>query len=394
MVNQNYHHAIIDHKDKEMTVIASYDIYGCKVLLADTLITSQQENESTLVLPTLGERSSTIADSNAYIAGNLQKIQILSDYCAIAYAGKVSLAHQFITALSEILKERTLSISDIENTYTNIDKNNELAIIYLYNIGDEKIISGGLNCKNTISDTLGKVIYQGSGGQAITDYIRWLDNNPNMHQQPSDDELVAHSVCVAIQQIAQLKLAEISSNNNPESIKDLFGSGYEIVSFYDGKFNKIDLTYAFIELTHNPITSYVNINDPYLILSNYMEDGFLIHERYQIDNYDYLRNINSVEYHYNQIITPSLLNINKTIQNTTQKNKLNQLNFCCFIFHDNFKYGYEMCQLIIMRSDAPPIRIKKRKEGNLYQVYYTKQTKDRLIKFVEKNYVKAKVPTI
>lgn len=370
-----------------MTVIASYDIYGCKVLLADTLITSEQRNEYELVLPTLGERSSIIADGHAYIAGNLQKIQILSDYCAVAYAGNVSLAHQFITALSEILKIRPLLISDIENTYEDIDGDNELAIIYLYNIGGEEIISGGLNCKSALSDVLGEVIYRGSGEEAITDYIKWLDNNTYRHQ-PSDDELVAHSVCVAIQQIAQLKLAEISSSSTPESIKDRFGSGYEIVSFYGGKFNKIDLTYAFIELTHNPLTSHVVINYPYLILSNYIDDGFLINDRYQQDNYEHLADSDSVEYHYNQIITPSLLNCNKVIPSITQENKINKLNFCCLVIHDNFEHGYDMWQSIIMRSDTPPINIKKCIEENIYKVVYSEQAENGLVDFIEKNYLK------
>lgn len=371
-----------------MTVIASYDIYGRKILLADTLITSQQKNENEIVLPTLGERSSIIADGHAYIACNLQKIQILSDYCVVAYAGNVSLAHHFITALNEILKVRVLLISDIENTYKNIDGNNELAIIYLYNICDEEIISGGLNCENSHSDVLGEVIYRGSGEQAITDYIKWLDNNTYEHR-PSDDELVSHSVCVTIQQIANLKLAEISSSGTPESIKNRFGSGYEIVSFYDGKFNKIDLTYVFIELTKNPLTSYVVINYPYLILSNYIDDGFLINDRYQQDNYENLVDGDSVEYHYNQIITPSLLNFNKTIPSITQENKLNKLNYCCFVFHDNFEHGYGMWQSIITRSDTPPISIKKCEEENLYQVVYSVQTECQLIDFVEKNYYKS-----
>ncbi|PRD13963.1 hypothetical protein [Pantoea coffeiphila] len=369
-----------------MTIIASYDICGCKVLLADTLITSQQKNEEKTTLPTLGKIDSTRVDGDVYIVGNLQKIQILSDYCAVAYAGKVSLAHRFITALSDILKERTLLIKDIEDTYKDIDVNNELAIIYLYNSGDEKITSGGLNSVYALSDVLGEVIYRGSGEQAITDYIKWLDNNTERYR-PSPDEVVANGVRVAIQQIAQLQMAEISSSNTPESIKDYFGSGYEIVSFYDGKFNKIDLTYAFIELTYNHQTKNIDINYPYLILSHYMDDDFLVHERYQKDNYDYLADRNSVEYNYNKIFTPSLLNYDKIITNTAQENKLNTLNFCCFVFHDNFKHGYEMWQSIVMRSDTPPISIKNCNEENFYQVDYSLQAEIQLIDFVEKHYL-------
>lgn len=369
-----------------MTIIASYDIFGCKVLLADTLITSPQRNEDKPILPTLGKIYSTQVDDDVYIAGNLQKIQILSNYCAVAYAGKVALAHRFITALSDILKDRTLLISDIEKTYKDIDVNSELAIIYLYNSGDEKIIAGGLNCIDVLSDVLGKVIYRGSGEQAITDYIQWLDNNTVIHKPPSD-EVVANGVRIAIQQIAQLQMAEISSSNTPESIKDYFGSGYEIVSFYDGKFNKIDLTYAFIELTYNHQTKKIDINHPYLILSNYIENDFLVHERYQQHNYDYLADSNSIQYDYNKIFTPSLLNYNKAIPNVTQANKINTLNFCCFVLHDNFKYGYDMWQSIIMRSDTPPINIKKCNEGNFYQVDYSLQAEIQLIDFVERHYL-------
>ncbi|HDS9505660.1 TPA: hypothetical protein QH865_005392 [Klebsiella variicola] len=370
-----------------MTIIASYDIYGCKVLLADTLITSPQRNgDKPLILPTLGQLDSTQVDDNVYIFGNLQKIQILSDYCAVAYAGNVSLAHRFITALSNILKERTLLISDIENTYKYIDVNGELAIIYLYNTGDEEIISGGLNCINALSDILGEVIYRGSGGKAITDYIEWLDNNTERHR-PSPDEVVANGVKIAIQQIAQLQMAEISSDSTPESIKDSFGSGYEIVSFYDGKFNKIDLTYAFIELTYNQQTKKIDINYPYLILSHYIEGDFLVHERYQKDNFNYLADSISVEYHYNKIFTPSLLNYNEAIPNTTQENKVNTLNFCCFVFHDNFKHGYEMWQSIVMRSDTPPITIKKCNEKDFYYIDYSFQAEIQIIDFIESNYL-------
>lgn len=372
-----------------MTVIASYDIYGCKVLLADTLITTPQRNENEIVLPTLGERSAIIAEGQNYIACNLQKIQILSDYCAIAYAGSVNLAYQFITTLSEILKVRTILISDIQKTYEAIDKNNELAIIYLYNNGEEEIVSGGFNCRKTHSDTLGDVIYRGSGEQAITDYIKWVENNNIYGGRPSNDELVAHSVSVCIQQIALLKLAEISSIDTPESIKDSFGSGYEIVSFYEGKFNKIDLTYVFIELTLNAMTSEVEINNPYLILSNYIADGFLVNDRYQKNNFDYLADGEQVEYDYNQIITRSLLNFDKDNPEVSKENKQNKLNHCCFVFHDNFKNGYEMCQTIVMRSDTPPISINKCEEGKFYQIVYSKQTEYGLIDFIEKNYLES-----
>ncbi len=369
-----------------MTIIASYNINGCKILLADMLITSKQENQGNPTLPTLGKINSSRVDSDIYIAGNLQKIQILSEYCVIAYAGSVSLAYDFIKILNDIMKERTLLISDIESAYKSVDKNSELAIVYLYNVGDEEIISGGLNCVNAISDVLGEVIYRGSGEQAITDYIEWLDKNTNRYR-PSSDEVVAHAVSVAIQQTAQLQLAEISSNNIPESIKDYFGSGYEIVSFYNGKFNKIDLAYVFIELTYDPLTCFVNIEYPYLILSSYVENGFLVHERYQQKKYHHLADSDSVEYHYDKIFTSSLLNFNEAIPKITQENKINDLNFCCFVFHDNFKNGTDIWQSIVVRSDTPPVSIKKCDEENIYHVYYSNRTEIILTKFVEEHYL-------
>lgn len=368
-----------------MTIIAGYNINGCKVLLADILITSEQENEGELILPTLGEMNSSRVDSSIYIAGNLQKIQILSDYCAIAYAGSVSLAYDLIKILNDILSERKLLISDIKNAYKNIDKNSEMAIIYLYNIGNEEIISGGLNCDTALSDVLGEVIYRGSGEEAITDYMKWLDEISYKHQ-PLNDEAVAHAVSVAIQQTAQLQMAEIHSDNTPESIKDYFGSGYEIVSFYNGKFNKIDLSYVFLELTYNPQTSFVNIEYPYFILSNYVEDGFLVHERYQ-KNHDQLEVSDSVEYSYNKTFTPSLLDLNKHPPKTTQKNKINELNFCCFVLHDTFKSDNDIWQCIVMRSDTPPISVKKCIEENHYHVEYSDSTEIILTKFVKEHYL-------
>lgn len=369
-----------------MTIIASYDIHGCKVLFADLLITSKQNNENNFTLPTIGEIDSRSINNGIFIAGRLQKIHILSDYCAIAYAGKVSLAHLFIKVLNETLEERELSIDDIENTYKDIDRENELAIIYLYSNGSDEIISKGMNCCNSHSNILGEVLYRGSGEQAITDYIEWLDNQDYI-SRPSEDEVVAQAVSITIQQIAQLQMAEIKSDNIPESIKDCFGSGYEIVTFYGGKFNKIELTYAFIELTYNDQTKKIDINYPYLILSHYLEGGSLIHDRYQRNNYDYSLDEDLVEYHYNQVVTPSLLNFNKGIPRVIQKSKINDLNFCCFIFHDNFKHGTSMWQSAIIRSDTPPINIIKHHEGNLYYVVYSEQTEKQLIEFVNKNYL-------
>ncbi|MFQ2246809.1 hypothetical protein [Aeromonas enteropelogenes] len=366
-----------------MTIIASYDIYGCKVLFADTLITSSKKNEKRPILPTIGKIDSTRINDQLHIAGNLQKIQILSDYCAIAYAGDVYLAHQYITALDDILKERRLLINDIVNIYKSIDVNNKLAIIYLYNAGDENIISGGLNCINTLSEVLGDVIYRGSGEQAISDYIQWIDNNAETFR-PSPDEVVANGVRIVIEQIAKLQMAEISSSSTPESIMDCFGSSYEIVSFYDGKFNKIDLTYAFIDLTYNHETKNVDINFPYLILSNYINGNFLVHERYQKNNLNYLKDLYCAEYDYNEIFIPSLLNYNEIASSITQGRKLN---LCCFIFHDNFKYGCEIWQSIVIRSDEPPIRIEKNNSNNFYKVFYSSQVEDQIINFIKNNYL-------
>ncbi|OEC54244.1 MULTISPECIES: hypothetical protein [unclassified Aeromonas] len=370
-----------------MTIIASYNIHGCKVLFADLLITSEEINESTIVLPTLGEIDSRRVDNRFFIAERLQKIQIISDYCTIAYAGNVYLAYCFIEALNKILEERVLSINDIENTYKSIDEKNELAIIYLYRNNSGEIISKGMNCCKSHSKVLGEVLYRGSGELAITDYIEWLDRQDYISCPPID-EVVAQAVSIVIQQIAQLQMAEIKSNSIPESIKDYFGSGYEIVTFYNGKFNKINLTYAFIELTYNIQTKNVDINNPYIILSQYIEDGVLIHERYQDINYPISVNNEFTEYDHNKIITSSLLDINKKVSHVLRENKLNDLNFCCFIFHDNFKYGTEMWQSIVIRSDTPPINIKKHNdERGRYDVIYSERVEIQLIEFIQNNYL-------
>lgn len=374
-----------------MTVIANYNIHGCNVLIADTLISLDElSTGQRITLPTIGNTNSSI-DANTSIYGTFQKIVILTDYCALAFAGNVGLAQELIISLREIITNKKILIHDIESEFNKL-KSNDLAIIILYHEGNEIITSKGLNCLEKNSDSLGNVIYQGSGNQAISDYIDYLKNQYLYVNPPSKgDELVNYAVSIVIDQIARLLLAEVKSELTPESIKDYFGAGYEILTFFNGKFNKIDLTYVFIHLTYNEETCNIVINEPYLLISQYIKDDILFHDRLEGKKIKF-KNENYLAYKYEQIKSPPI-DIEVTFKEFDFTEKINQLNFTCFIITDEFFKNNEYWKSFNIRSNTPPINIKKfnykieNKENiSFYEIKYSKILEKYLIDYVNKWY--------
>lgn len=63
-----------------------------------------------------------------------------------------------------------------------------------------------------------------------------------------EENIVVHGTCMALDQFAKYLKNEFENKYKSESIARLFGGGYEVVAFYDGRFQKIsNIVYAFAD---------------------------------------------------------------------------------------------------------------------------------------------------
>ncbi|WP_395599979.1 hypothetical protein [Pseudomonas sp. B19125] len=325
-----------------MTVIASYNHFGCGIVIGDILINGpvNEEKPPRTSLPTLGNMEDFFGGAWG-IHKSSQKVCIVSDYCALAWAGSQLHARVFIMRISKLSKRIKITKRIIERIFVKCDSDEISIVGAIYE--NEKMQTFGFDCHKLECPTLGEVHYAGSGASVIEEYIGIVKEMAL--KEPKIDDICARGASLALTQVAHLLNAEFRKGSGAESIFEFFGGGYEIAAFYDGKFQKITSNFVFHNV--NILNGFLKIGNPRLIISQtYSKDELRFQAVSPQGDYD-----DKIARH-EMIEIPPLLNRATEPHNPSRNSRLN---WACFVFVDNFKFlGNQLISLII-KSDTPPI---------------------------------------
>lgn len=229
-----------------MTVVATFAISGFPVVFGDLLITGPTPTHDPAVsVPAVGRVEDFFGDSGWSITALQQKVTIIGASCALAWSGSWLGAKTAMAGLAEISKTEPLTCDSILRFFQlSLDLQQHPASFVGIVAEDKGIRQFHYGAKKFVSDSIGNVYFCGSGGDALPQFSEFFK---------SVDENVTGAINSAVRSIAGaislggiLLQTELYGGESATTLLNMFGGGYEVGFFADGRMQKLDdLTYAF-----------------------------------------------------------------------------------------------------------------------------------------------------
>ncbi|VVN53925.1 hypothetical protein PS685_01410 [Pseudomonas fluorescens] len=355
-----------------MTVIASYNHFGCGIVIGDILINGpvDEERPPKTSLPTIGNVENFFGGAWG-IHKSSQKVCIISDHCTIAWAGSKLYAHLFIDRIRNLARRITIT-KDIIERLLNKYGSNEISIVgAIYENGSMHTF--GFDSEYLKCPILGDIYNAGSGASVIREFTDIVQSMKL--DVPNEDEISARGVSLALTQVAHLLNAEFRKGDKAESILEFFGGGYEIAAFYDGKFQKINSNFVFHDISM--VNGYLKMGNPRLLIGQTYSANHLCFQSISP------RGMYDGEIMRNEVVEISPF-ATSAINCTTHPSS-SILNWSCFVFVDDFRFLGEQLISLVLKSETPPIEYSVY-DGKLEFSYSEKageQIEDFLIRIYE-----------
>ena len=260
-----------------MTIIAAFGINGCPIVFGDLLVTgpASAKGGKKVSVPAVGYVHEFFGASGWTVTGLHQKVTIISDNCVLAWAGSLIGARNAISELKTIAKRKTLTCEDVLRFLRN---DPELA---RHPAGFVGILLEGKSIKqfkyqaeDFLSDSLGRVYLAGSGSHAVHEFSD-LMNSVNFRTKGKVN-LVAHAFGRALSLGGMLLQSELGGRESAATIMNMFGGGYEIASYYNGRVQKLD-DVSYVIWDAELMDDEIRLSLPQLIVKQkYVSDFLLI----------------------------------------------------------------------------------------------------------------------
>lgn len=221
-----------------MTAIAAFAVEGCPVLFGDLLLSFQGGDERDVRLPASGDVSKIVTSGGLRVCGTGQKVVIVSRDCAIAWSGDEEIAGLVIHEVRTMAGAAPLTAASIQTYLESHERVRcfDMAFIGFVREGDA-IRRFAYRAAEFPSQRAGSVLAAGSGTPVMCEFIHWLDVSEQSREGEPNN--VDAAIAAALQLMALLLLRELQTVDTPESLREMFGGGYEVAVFADGEFQKI-----------------------------------------------------------------------------------------------------------------------------------------------------------
>jgi hypothetical protein len=309
-------------------------------------------------------------DSAEGIRNPEQKVCIITDYCAIAWAGRLKHARRFVARLARISRRVKITVKIIARLFVKCSHDGVAIVGAIYE--DGRLRTFGFDCEQISCPILGEIHAAGSGTSIIHEYVRTLKE---FHQpQPQDDEIGASAASNALTQVAHLLNAEFREGIEADSIQESFGGGYEIAVFYDGKFNKLSANFVFLDVSCR--NGYLKVGNPTLIISqSYFQETLRFRALSSRGPYDdRIKRDETIE------VPPFFTKTAKTSSPLTDSSRY----FTCFVFVDNFRFGGEALISSVFISGTPPFECSV--VNSKLDIYYSPAADQYIKQFLMRHY--------
>ena len=224
-----------------MTIIAGFSKDGCPILIGDILLSTEDDSEIEIVLPTIGRISKDyLSNAKRKPVGLCQKINLLSPKLAIAWAGSMNHAKSFMQKVFENGLNTKPSYEGLQEAFNRIKENEKIAIIGIYRDGKE-IRMFDFNAR-PVNFPEGEFRYfraRGSGYEALVAIVGTYRENITSGQPNKLDRGIATAVNFNMSLLSQEIITRVP-------LEKAYGAGYEILHPLGNGLSKFnDLTYLF-----------------------------------------------------------------------------------------------------------------------------------------------------
>ncbi|RZT89342.1 hypothetical protein EV678_0123 [Azospira oryzae] len=258
-----------------MTVISTFAVAGFPILFGDLLLTGSTVDGKMIAVPAQGEVQDFFGDSGWSISGLSQKVCLLSDSCAIAWSGSWLSAKVAICELRRRALAGPLSVDTIL-TYLEGEpdiKSHPASFIGLVHDGSglHQFHFGAEELRTT---SIGTAYVSGTGSCAIREFADMLSNI----ESAATGTLTAGNVAIAraLSLGGILLQSEFFGKSSAFTLRNMFGGGYEIAYFSNGRIQKLpEVTYVIWEAQIDG--PHLHVSHPLLIIKQaYVGDHLLI----------------------------------------------------------------------------------------------------------------------
>lgn len=230
-----------------MTMISGYKLKEGGFLQADILLTSSNKRMRPSQVPSFKPDAGNPALRGHTVAGLCQKILVVNDYFAVAFAGDVRTIQAVVRLIERLVDNHSVltgkHFSDAVLADDSIDSK-KIRIIALSVEEDEIHISNVYADFGHRNENFELWVGGSGAGHAKSHY----QNYPPHAFDVLEEDIVVQGTCMALDQFANHLMSEFENKYKSESIANLFGGGYEVVAFYGGRFQKIsNIVYAFAD---------------------------------------------------------------------------------------------------------------------------------------------------
>ena len=259
---------------RSMTVIAAFSVSNFPVLFGDLLLTGPSVSERRVAVPAQGEVQDFFGDSGWSVLGLTQKVCVLGNDCAIAWAGSWLGARVAIAELRRRYLSGSQTIDDMIaylKGEPELQKHPASFIGLLHNAGQLHqfhVSADELQCP-----TLGMVYLSGSGSYAVEEFSRLLQTMDSAVAggPTAGDEAVSTALSMG----GMLLQVEFRGGNAASTLRNMFGGGYEIAFFSGGRMQKLtEVTYVIWEANLDETS--VHVSHPLLVIKQKYAGDYLL----------------------------------------------------------------------------------------------------------------------
>ena len=242
-----YFSPAITPKDLLMTMISGYKLKDCGFLQADILLTSLHKGMRSSQVPSFQTYVDNQGLDTHVVVGLCQKILVVNDQFAVAFAGDVPDIQAVIRLIEKLIDQApALTGKRFADAVLADSKLNQSKIeIIALSVEDDEVHISNIYAEFGHGNEHFEMWVGGSGAEhTIKHYKAYPPNEFDV----SEEDIVVRGTCMALDQFAHNLIDEFDKKFQSETIKNSFGGGYEVLAFYDGKFRKIsDVVYAFAD---------------------------------------------------------------------------------------------------------------------------------------------------
>lgn len=231
------------YETNDMTLIAGFSINKLPCLIGDVVISGPEKNtDSDVVIPTVGRIGQQFSQYSYNILDTQQKLHIISDTVAIAWAGSSLVARMVVMELITICEnsnELNVAIKQYLRDFQSTEEKDEISLIgWLFE--DNAFHQFSYDARSYRTETFGTLSVAGGFPDHFLKFLHPREGEHSAHHETCDPYTQAVLDVKSI--LGDLLMDEYENHN---SLNHYYGGAYEAIVFDGEKFSKVGDTTFF-----------------------------------------------------------------------------------------------------------------------------------------------------